>query len=197
MSSGEVDVENIRQDILQLFFKLSIDFSESESQRKNLEEKLEQSEAEKKGLKKQLDQNEAQKQDLKKELELTEAEKIGLKKKLDPTEAQIKEQLKVLEQREMQLQQLNDRACFEKKMANALVSWLAEEHKKCLEENEKLYWINIELGKQLDTKKKRIVELKVITNEFRAKLTKMEEELEDLEALNRMPVVETSEHMHK
>lgn len=99
-------LENIRQDILQLFFKLSTDFSESESQRKNLEEKLEQSEAEKKGLKKQLGQNEAQKQDLKKELERTEAEKIELKKKLDPTEAQIKEQLKVLEQREMQLQQL-------------------------------------------------------------------------------------------
>lgn len=99
-------LENIRQDILQLFFKLSIDFSESESQRKNLEEKIEQSEAEKKRLKKQLEQSEAQKQDLKKELERTEAEKIELKKKLEPTEAQIKEQLKVLEQREMQLQQL-------------------------------------------------------------------------------------------
>lgn len=64
---------------------------------------------------------------------------------------------------------------------------------KCLEENEKLYWINIELGKQLDAKKKRIVELKVITNEFRAELRKMEEELEDREALNHMPPVETNE----
>lgn len=49
------------------------------------------------------------------------------------------------------------------------------------------------MGKQLDAKKKRIVELKVITNEFRAKLRKMEEELEDREALNCMPLVETNE----
>lgn len=49
------------------------------------------------------------------------------------------------------------------------------------------------MGKQLDAKKERIVELKVITNEFRAKLRKMEEEWADREALNHMPLVETND----
>lgn len=49
------------------------------------------------------------------------------------------------------------------------------------------------MGKQLDVKKKRIVELKVITNEFRAKLRKMEEELADRETLNHMRLVEMNE----
>ncbi|KAM5583599.1 spindle pole body component 110 [Rosa sericea] len=193
MSSEEMDAEKTRQDILQLFFKLTRDFSESESQRKDLKKKLEQSEAEKKKVKKQLEQSEAQKNDLKKELERTEAEKDGLEKNLELTEAQMKVQLKVLEQREMQLQQLNDGAGLEKKKANALVSWLAEEYKKCLEENEKFHCINIELEKQLDARKKRIVELKVSTNYFRAQLRKMEEELADREAFNLMPLVKTNE----
>lgn len=49
------------------------------------------------------------------------------------------------------------------------------------------------MEKQLDAKKKRIVELKVSTNYFRAQLRKMEEELADREAFNLMPLVKTNE----
>lgn len=134
--------------------------------------------------------SEAQMIDLKKELDQSETQKKELLIELEKSENEKKDLKNDLEQIEMQLQEMNEKATLETKKADELVSWLGEGRKKWEKEKNRLHRKITELEKQLEDKKNHIDELEVKTNEIQEKLImEKEEELEDVEALNRVLIV--------